>query len=245
MSLRRLLLLALVSTPVLGKFAYTVTGISYGKPIPPSSIVFEPKALSLHRLNRTSSVQEKTNLTISTKKLARQQKNNPVLYSANWCGAVQHPGGDSTNKITNVHAHFQIPTVSPRYPGDGAWFLATWVGIDRAKWPEALLQAGILSLLGADGIQSNGAWVEWVPDKAYDIPSFPGDNLNQSTAYTVSLVNGSPLGQVDADWVVEAPMVEGFSIAPYSRFDNVWFKNCSASTTNGTTRGVDGADMYY
>lgn len=56
--------------------------------------------------------------------------------------------------------------------------------------------------------------------------------------------NGSPLGRVDADWIMEDPATSG-GLVPLAKFTDTWFEDCSVSTANGTTKGIDGATMYF
>lgn len=133
------MLLTLIARLALCELTYTVTATKDGKPIPDSDIVFERIEPSLHRLNTTL-----TGPTMPKDKGRRVKRTNPIYYSSNWCGAVQH--SVSTNKITSVHAYFQVPTLSQR-PGVTSFpqFVATWVGIDGATWGSALLQSGVTS----------------------------------------------------------------------------------------------------
>lgn len=139
-------LFALATKSALAELTYTVTGTHRAKPIRASDIVFESKEPSLYRLNAT--IERQPNPKHRGNR--RVKRTSPVIYSGNWCGAVQH--SDSTNKITSVHAYFQVPTLSQR-PGIATYpqYVATWVGIDGVTWGTALLQSGItaqVSILG-------------------------------------------------------------------------------------------------
>ncbi|OIW24719.1 concanavalin A-like lectin/glucanase [Coniochaeta ligniaria NRRL 30616] len=252
--------LALMARLALSELTYTVTATKNGTPVQDSDIVLERVEPSLHRLNTTLTGPAKLK-----DRGRRAKRTNPTYYSSNWCGAVQH--SVSTNKITSVHAYFQVPTLSQR-PGVTSFpqYVATWVGIDGATWGSALLQSGVTSQLSSTGVQTNWAWLEWIPDAAYNIPSFPvatGDwievtvsassstagsisisNLDQSTNYLIPLTNGTPLGRVDADWIVEDPATSG-GPAPLARFSDTWFEDCTVSTANGTSKYVDAATMYF
>jgi hypothetical protein len=134
-----LALLVLAGRACLAELAYTVTGTQNGETIKPADIKFERVEPSLHRLNVTAGSAP------SPKARGRRVKRvNPTYYSSNWCGAVQH--SPSTNKITNVHAYFQVPTLSQR-TGVSSFpqYVATWVGIDGATWGSSLLQSGVTS----------------------------------------------------------------------------------------------------
>jgi len=134
------LLLALAAGFAFAEFTYTVTATKDGKPIQRSDILFEQVEPSLYRLNTTTTELAKP------RDRGRRVKRvpNSIYYSSNWCGAVQNSA--PTNKITSVHAYFQVPTLSAR-PGVTSFpqYVATWVGIDGATSGSALLQSGITS----------------------------------------------------------------------------------------------------
>lgn len=127
----------------LSELTYNVTATKNGAPVQGSDIVLERIEPSLHRLNTTL-----TSPTARKDRNRKAKRTNPIYYSSNWCGAVQH--SVSTNKITSVHAYFQVPTLSQR-PGVTSFpqYVATWVGIDGATWGSALLQSGITSQVRA------------------------------------------------------------------------------------------------
>ncbi|KAK1767928.1 concanavalin A-like lectin/glucanase [Phialemonium atrogriseum] len=254
-----LLLLGLAARAALAEITYTVTAIHKGKPVKPSDIVLERIEPGRHQLT-TAARQPKPK-----SRGGNARRSNPTVYSTNWCGAVQH--SPSTNPITSVHGFFQVPTLSQRagvtsFPQ----YVAPWIGIDGATWSTALLQSGTTSSINSAGVQTNWAWLEWVPDAAYTIPNFPvatGDwievrvsassstsgqiyiyNTDQDYSYTVTLSNGSPLGRVDADWVIEDPATSS-GLVPFAAFTETWFEEVSATRSTGTALGVDGATLYY
>lgn len=49
---------------------------------------------------------------------------------------------------------------------------------------------------------------------------------------------------MDAGWIIEAPSTSS-GRPPYTKFNDVWFEDCSVTTANGTTKGVDGATIYF
>ncbi|KAJ9165820.1 Concanavalin A-like lectin/glucanase [Coniochaeta hoffmannii] len=234
------LLLALAAGFAFAEFTYTVTATKDGKPIQRSDILFEQVEPSLYRLNTTTTELAKP------RDRGRRVKRvpNSIYYSSNWCGAVQNSA--PTNKITS--------------------YVATWVGIDGATSGSALLQSGITSKITSTGVQTNWAWLEWIPDAAYNIPSFPvatGDwievtvsassstagsitinNLDQSLNYYIPLNNGSPLARVDADWIIEDPATSG-GLVPLARFTDTWFEDCTVTTANGSIKNIDAATMYF
>lgn len=156
------LLLGLVAKAALAELTYTVTATHNGKPVKASELVLERTEPGLHRLNTT---------TRQNMRGAHARQGNGYVYSTNWCGAVQN--SPSSNPITSVHAFFQVPTLTPR-TGVTAFpqYVAPWVGIDGATYFGALIQSGTTSEIDADGVQTNWAWLEWVPDAAYNIPNF-------------------------------------------------------------------------
>jgi hypothetical protein len=68
-------------------------------------------------------------------------------------------------------------------------------------------------------------------------------NIDQSVSYTIPLTNGTPLGRVDADWIIEDPASSSGPL-PLARFTDTWFEGCTVTTANGTTKNVDAATMY-
>jgi hypothetical protein len=69
-------------------------------------------------------------------------------------------------------------------------------------------------------------------------------NLNRGISFQVALVNGPALCRQDADWIVE-DFASGGQPVPFSRFDDVWFEECSATTARGNTVTLDGAQQIY
>jgi hypothetical protein len=138
-----------------------------GKPVKASDIILERIDPGRHQLNTTVSRRK------PKPRPAHARRTNPAQESSNWCGASQH--SPSTNPIISVKAYFQVPTLSPR-PGITGFpqYVAPWVGIDGATSWDALLQAGTNSEIDSAGVQTNHAWFEWVPDAAFNVPSFPG-----------------------------------------------------------------------
>lgn len=139
-----LVLLLLAVRTTLAGLTYTITGTQDGKTINPSDIKLEQFPPTLHRLNVTANTQPVPPTRERGRNRQAKRGTNAVYYSSNWCGVVQH--SPSSNAITNVHAYFQVPTLSPR-PGVTSFpqYVATWVGIDGATWGSALLQSGVTS----------------------------------------------------------------------------------------------------
>jgi hypothetical protein len=68
--------------------------------------------------------------------------------------------------------------------------------------------------------------------------------MDQDTSYAISLNNGTPLGRVDADWIIEDPATSG-GLVPLARFTETWFEDCRVETANSSVLGVNKATMYY
>lgn len=137
-----IVLLALALEACLAELTYTVTGTQNGTVVNPSDILLVPIEPSLDRLSGESNPPELPAFRprgSSSRNIAKRA----VQYSSNWCGAVQH--SPTANKITSVHALFQVPTLSPRPSTSFPQYLATWVGIDGVTWGSALLQSGVTS----------------------------------------------------------------------------------------------------
>jgi hypothetical protein len=69
-------------------------------------------------------------------------------------------------------------------------------------------------------------------------------NLDQAVSYTIPLNNGTPLGRVDAEWIVEVPATSGGAV-PMARFSDIWFEDCTVTTANTTVKNIDAATMYF
>ncbi|KAH8905739.1 putative aspergillopepsin protein [Coniochaeta sp. PMI_546] len=195
---------------------------------------------------------------------SEKDKRNAISLSSDWCGVSQH--ATNTDPIKSVYGSFPAPNLSDRtgtYPQYGA----AWIGIDGASCSQALLQAGVTTILNSNGQQSASAWWEWVPNASYSISGFPvkaGEWLtvnvtatsatnglisisNLNRAYTLNIVlNGGPaLCRADADWIVEDFFDAKGKQVPFARFDDIWFEECAATTSKGSTIGLDGAAMIY
>lgn len=173
-----LLLLGLVAKAALAELTITASATHNGKPVPASEVVLQPVEPGNHRLNRTTTHRPRPKMR-GGHRGGHAKRNNGYVYSSNWCGAVQNT--PTTNPVTSVYGFFQVPTLTARtgvtsFPQ----YVAPWLGIDGATYYGALLQSGATSQVDSSGVQTNWAWLEWVPDAAYNIPNFPGKSLSTS-----------------------------------------------------------------
>ena len=182
--------------------------------------------------------------------------------STNWSGAVSFaPKGDSA---TYVIGQWTVPDVVA--PGLGSYYCASWVGIDGDGSPD-VLQAGtecdVLSF-GFFTAKQTYVWWEWYPNYEVQIANFPvtsGDVMfcaicvhsdteagfyltnvttGASTSFTKTAPSGTHLVGNCAEWIVEAPTVNGGQSA-LARYGDVYFDECIAGTKNhALLHGGDG-----
>ncbi|HEY2311472.1 MAG TPA: G1 family glutamic endopeptidase [Gaiellaceae bacterium] len=173
--------------------------------------------------------------------------------STNWSGAVSFAGkGDSA---TYVIGQWTVPDVVA--PGLGSYYCASWVGIDGDGSPD-VLQAGTecdVVSFGFFTAKQTYVWWEWYPNYEVQIANFPvtsGDvmfcaicvhsdteagfyltNLTTgaSTSFTKTAPEGTRLTGNCAEWIVEAPTVNGGQSA-LARYGDVYFDECIAGTKN-------------
>lgn len=185
------------------------------------------------------------------------------IYSSNWSGAVltSPPAGTTFN---GVSATFIVPTprVPSGQPPSGRHSAAAWVGIDGDTYQNAILQTGVDFTI-SDGTVSYSAWYEWYPDRAYDFPGInisAGDSITASVTSTSnttgeavivnnsngqrasqSLSSSSALAGENAEWIVEAYLVNGVQV-DLADFGEVTFNDTVARTGTGSV-GLEGADL--
>jgi hypothetical protein len=141
-------------------------------------------------------------------------------------------------------------------PRQGSYDCATWIGIDGDGSPD-VLQAGTeeeITAIGPFTFRSTYAWWEWYPEYEVQIPNFPvsaGDvmfcaicvhssteagfyltNLTNSasTSFTKTAPSGTSLVGNCAEWIVEAPTVNGGQSA-LAKYGDVYFDSCIAGTS--------------
>jgi len=69
-----------------------------------------------------------------------------VSHSGSWCGASQH--STPAEKIVNAYGSFTTPNLKLRKDLPAPQYAAAWVGIDGAECKQALLQAGVTTVVG-------------------------------------------------------------------------------------------------
>jgi hypothetical protein len=171
--------------------------------------------------------------------------------STNWSGSVAF--SPKRDEVSWVMGQWTVPDVVA--PGLGSFYCSTWVGIDGDGSPD-VLQAGteqeILNF-GFFTIRQTYAWWEWYPDFEVQIANFPvspGDvmfcaicvhssteagfyltNLTTgaSTSFTKTSPRGTSLVGNCAEWIVEAPTVNG-NLAALARYGDVYFDLSIAGT---------------
>jgi hypothetical protein len=182
--------------------------------------------------------------------------------STNWSGAVSFAAKGDT--ATYVIGQWTVPDVVA--PGLGSYYCASWVGIDGDGSPD-VLQAGtecdVISF-GFFTAKQTYVWWEWYPNYEVQIANFPvtsGDvmfcaicvhsdteagfyltNLTTgaSTSFTKTAPQGTTLVGNCAEWIVEAPTVNGGQSA-LARYGDVYFDECIAGTKNhALLQGGDG-----
>ena len=182
--------------------------------------------------------------------------------STNWSGAASFAAkGDSA---TYVIGQWTVPDVVA--PGLGSYYCASWVGIDGDGSPD-VLQAGTecdVVSFGFFTAKQTYVWWEWYPENEVQIANFPvtsGDvmycaicvhsdteagfyltNLTTgaSTSFTKTAPQGTHLVGNCAEWIVEAPTVNGGQSA-LARYGDVYFDECIAGTKkNALLHGGDG-----
>jgi hypothetical protein len=158
---------------------------------------------------------------------------NTTYNSSNWSGFVNLNNLTSYNTKTSFYyiiSDLVIPQVTN--PTCSGWdYAAEWVGIDGWNSND-VLQAGIGTDAACGNAQTTYAWIEWYPYSESEIPLAvaPGDDMfievwdtsstvgyayveNISTGqveeYKLTAPNGYKLVGNSAEWIVEAPGVNG------------------------------------
>lgn len=184
-----------------------------------------------------------------------------VQYSSNWSGAVLENPPSAAATYTAVTGTFTVP--QPTGSGFGSSSASAWVGIDGDTYSEAILQTGV-DFTVTDGEASFDAWYEWLPDYAHDFSGIDisaGDEIvaivesysstngiaiieNKSTGQKVTkeLSSSSPLGGINAEWIVE-DFEQGGSLVDLVDFGTVTFTGAVAKAAGGESVGVSGATV--
>ncbi len=180
--------------------------------------------------------------------------------STNWSGSVVYaPAGDS---FKWMEGDWIVPDVDA--PAENAWYYAaSWIGIDGDGSGD-VFQAGVgadVYRSGASLSRNIYPWWEWFPDNEVQITNLPiaaGDMVTMllcstegagSTTGTVYFTNrttgastsvgltapaGVSLAGNSAEWIVEAPTVNGAQSA-MADYGEVFFSVCEAVTLKGVT----------
>ncbi|MGH7088822.1 MAG: G1 family glutamic endopeptidase [Stellaceae bacterium] len=179
--------------------------------------------------------------------------------STNWSGGVVFsPAGQS---FRWVQGDWVIPDVDA--PTQNQWYYcASWIGIDGDRSGD-VCQAGVeceVYRSGSSIIRNIYPWWEWFPlpeVRITNLPISPGDMLtallctsganatsaslfltNRTTGASTSLTFSAPAGTKlvgnSAEWIVEAPTVNGAQSA-LADYGEVFFSVCEAYLTNNTT----------
>jgi len=190
----------------------------------------------------------------------KRRTTDPTETSNNWSGAVVFaPTGQSFKWI---EGDWVVPDVDA--PTQNQWYYsASWIGIDGDGSPD-VCQAGVeceAYQSGSSIIRHIYPWFEWYPAGEVEITNLPigagdmvtmlictsqGAGSTSATCYFTNRTNGAstsfgfnaPTGTKlvgnCAEWIVEAPTVDGAQSA-VADYGEVFFSVCEAVTTSGTT----------
>jgi hypothetical protein len=190
----------------------------------------------------------------------KRRTTDPAQTSGNWSGGVVFaPAGQSFKWI---EGDWVVPDVDAPTP-DQWYYSASWIGIDGDGSPD-VCQAGIeceAYRSGSSITRNIYPWFEWYPDAEVQITNLPisagdmvtmlictsqGAGSTTATCYFTNRTNGAstsfgfsaPAGTKlvgnCAEWIVEAPTVDG-SQSEVADYGEVFFSVCEAVTTSGTT----------
>ena len=179
--------------------------------------------------------------------------------SGNWSGAVVNPPAGQAFKY--IEGDWVVPAIAA--PTQNQWYYAaSWIGID-GDGSASVFQAGVESEVHTSGSSTSISyypWWEWYPGPSIAITSFPitpGDMIimllcsasgagsttgtvywtNATTGATTNVTLTAPAGTKlignCAEWIVEAPTVNGGQSA-LADYGEVFFSVCEAVTTTGT-----------
>jgi autotransporter-associated beta strand protein len=190
---------------------------------------------------------------------------NSLYTSSNWSGYfASAPSGEAFSDISST---WVIPSIEA--PSSGTTYSAAWIGFDGVT-DSTVEQCGTLSYISAHGSATNFAWYEFYPAGLVDITSLtvhPGDTMNaeityetsesssgnyayyfdlsdQTTggSYTNTLFTSSNDARSSAEWIDEAPTVNGKQ-STLANFGSVTFSNDLAALDGGGDQAL-GALSY-
>jgi hypothetical protein len=188
---------------------------------------------------------------------------NSTESSTNWSGAVVYaPPGDS---FKWVQGDWVVPDVAAPPDNQPQYFCASWIGIDGDGSGD-VFQAGVESDVNSGGTTAASIypWWEWFPISEVQITNlqvnagdmvtmvlcsekgagsttgtvfFSNRTTGESTSVGLTAPSGTTLVGNSAEWIVEAPTVDGGQSA-LADYGEVFFSVCDAYTVGGVT--VDG-----
>jgi hypothetical protein len=168
--------------------------------------------------------------------------------STNWSGSVGFAAaGDSASWI---EGQWTVPAVIAA--GGGDYFSSAWVGID-GDGSNDVLQAGTEHEV-VSGTHNTYLWWEWFPNPEVQVTNVPvlsghvmyclicatsstdamiylsNITTGDYTSFGVTAPSGTALMGNSAEWIVEAPTVNGGQSA-LARYGDVYFDECIAGTS--------------
>ena len=180
--------------------------------------------------------------------------------STNWSGAVVNPPAGQT--FSWLEGDWVVPAVDA--PTQNEWYYcATWIGIDGDGSGD-VFQSGVESdvyVSGSSVTTDYYPWWEWFPGPSVAITNFPvspGDMITMllcaadgagsttgtvfwtnattgaATNVTLTAPSGTKLVGNCAEWIVEAPTVNGGQSA-LADYGETFFSVCEAVTNKSTT----------
>ncbi len=174
---------------------------------------------------------------------------NEMADSPNWSGyfGATNLVNPSTGSVTAVSGYWVVPTL---HATKSDAFCAIWVGMDGV-YNSTVEQLGT-DQNWQDGAQVNSAWFEMYPAVPVTLQGFPvnnGDLIYASVTYLgsdsfelyienltrgvyyyapTSLTQSSIAQRNSAEWIVEAPAIEGGTVLPLSNFGATTLYDCTA-----------------
>lgn len=191
---------------------------------------------------------------------------NSTFTSATWSGGIVFP---ASGTFQSIIGSFVVPTVQAGGPTDQDYYCATWIGIDgfsiNSIGSDDVCQAGVETNF-ISGAQQTTPWYEWYPYLQSNIANFPvsaGDTIfisivttgngattatllfvdvttNQYVHFTFPAPNNVSLVGDCAEWIVEAPQVNG-SQTQLADYGEVSF--LGTAVTSGSDYPASGGDV--
>ena len=138
------LLSLLFASSAAAQLTFSASAVQHGKEVDISSLEFTPIAPRSRSHVRNTGGNSTATHTGRREEHRNHEKRTSVGFSSNWCGISQR--APSNDPITSVSGYFTAPNLSSRtgtYPEYGA----AWIGIDGQSCSQALLQAGITTVV--------------------------------------------------------------------------------------------------